>query len=266
MKRGSRATMAGIAVIAILVVTLIAAYSVAMASGRSSNARAFCGDGDAAGGAMMRGGAGPVGAGMEIIAEQLGMSEDELREQLLDGKTIAELASEKGVELQAIIDAVMNDARERMAKEVAEEDITQKRADEMLEHMEERLTEMLENGGGRMRAMRGGMMDQFELIAEQLGLSEQELREEIRDGNSVAELAEGKGIGLQTVIDAVLNQAREQLAQEVADENITQKRADEMLEKLEERLPDMLERDMPFGGPGGGPGGRGPGGMGGPMF
>ncbi len=261
MKSGRRATVAGIAVIAVLVVTLIAAYSVAMASGRSSNARAFCGEGDAAGGAMMRGGRGPVGAGMETIAEQLGMGGDELREQLRDGKTIAELASEKGVELQAIIDAVMDDARERMAEEVTEEDITRKRADEMLEHMQERLTDMLENGGGRMGEVRGGMMDQFELIAEQLGLSEEELRDEIRDGNSVAELAEEKGIDLQTIIDAALNRAREQLAGEVAQENITQKRADEMLEKLEERLPDMVERDMPFGGPG-----RGPGGMRGPMF
>jgi len=72
-----------------------------------------------------------------VAAEQLGMTVEELIEQLEGGKTIAELAEEKGVESQAIVDAYVAGIREELDQAVADEDITQKQADAMLERIEE---------------------------------------------------------------------------------------------------------------------------------
>ena len=45
-------------------------------------------------------------AGLEAAAKALGMTADELSTQLWGGKTLADLADEAGVELQAVRDAV----------------------------------------------------------------------------------------------------------------------------------------------------------------
>ena len=46
------------------------------------------------------------GIAMDTAAETLGMTEDELRSALDEGKTLAEIAEAQGVDRQALIDAV----------------------------------------------------------------------------------------------------------------------------------------------------------------
>jgi hypothetical protein len=97
--------------------------------------------------------------GLEAAAEALGMTADELSTQLWGGKTLADLAEEKGVDLQDIQDAVSaaQEQAKRDAIEQAVEDgtITREHADWLLEG--------LDNGyiggrgfGGCHGGMRGG--------------------------------------------------------------------------------------------------------------
>jgi hypothetical protein len=78
--------------------------------------------------------------GMEAIAEALGMTTDELSTELWGGKTLADLAEEKGVELQDLRDAVTaaQEAATRDAIEQAVEDgtITREHADWLLEGLD----------------------------------------------------------------------------------------------------------------------------------
>lgn len=53
-------------------------------------------------------------------AEALGMSVEDLAAQLHDGRTIAEVAAEKGVDKQVVIDAMVAEASERITKFVDE--------------------------------------------------------------------------------------------------------------------------------------------------
>jgi hypothetical protein len=77
---------------------------------------------------------------MEAIAEALGMTTDELSTELWGGKTLADLAEEKGVELQDLRDAVTaaQEAATRDAIEQAVEDgtITREHADWLLEGLD----------------------------------------------------------------------------------------------------------------------------------
>ena len=92
-------------------------------------------------GGMMGGGDSAL---LTIAAEQLGMTEEDLVAALQDGSTIADLAAEKGVELQAIADAYVAQKSEDLAAAVESGRITQDQADAMIERMSEEVLERLE--------------------------------------------------------------------------------------------------------------------------
>jgi hypothetical protein len=80
------------------------------------------------------------GGDLSTVAESLGISEDELRSALEDGRTIAEVAEEQGVEVQGVVDDIVAAQRERLDEAVAEGYLTQEDADEILSGAEERAT------------------------------------------------------------------------------------------------------------------------------
>lgn len=82
--------------------------------------------------------------GLDVVAEVLGITEDDLRTALRDGQTIAEVAAAEGVEVQAVVDAVVADVEARLAERVESGDLTQERADEMVAAAADRVPELLE--------------------------------------------------------------------------------------------------------------------------
>ncbi len=103
---------------------------------------------------------------LSIAADKLNMKLTELLTELQDGKSIADVAKEKGVDTQTIVDAYLAQLKENLDKAVADGRITQKQADYMLQQAEERVTDQLDNtwpggpGGWGKRGMMGfpGMM------------------------------------------------------------------------------------------------------------
>lgn len=87
---------------------------------------------------------GPEDSLLAVAADQLNSTVEELLDQLQDGKTIAELAQEKGVDPQSIADAYLDGLASRLDEAVGSERLTQERADWMLEQARERVTEHLE--------------------------------------------------------------------------------------------------------------------------
>ncbi len=86
---------------------------------------------------------GPENSLVGVAADQLDMTVEELLEAL-DGETsIADVATEQGVEPQAIADAHLAQIAERLDEAVAEGYLTQERADWMLEQATERVQECL---------------------------------------------------------------------------------------------------------------------------
>ena len=99
---------------------------------------------------------------VSVAADELGMELTDLLTELQDGKTIADVAGEKGVDTQVIIDAYTAQLKENLDEAVTEGRITQNQADYQLEKVEERATGQLDNtglggfhGGGRHGGSRG---------------------------------------------------------------------------------------------------------------
>ena len=90
-----------------------------------------------------RGGKG--GPGMDVAAQALGMTADELHTALKGGQTLAQVAESKGVNVQVVVDALIASATNHINEKVASGDITQAEADEKLANVTERVTERVNN-------------------------------------------------------------------------------------------------------------------------
>jgi hypothetical protein len=78
-----------------------------------------------------------------VAAEELDMTVRELMAELQDGKSIADVAEEAGVDPQTITDAFLAQLTEKLDASVEEGRITQKQADWMLGQAEEQVQEQL---------------------------------------------------------------------------------------------------------------------------
>ena len=90
-----------------------------------------------------RGGPGFDG---EVVAGLLGIDVDALRSGLRDGKTIAEIAGEQGVDPQTVIDSLVAEARSHLDLSVENGRLTQEEADAKLADATERITDFVNNG------------------------------------------------------------------------------------------------------------------------
>ena len=92
---------------------------------------------------------GGVGPGMlhealDTAAESLGMTVAELRTRLADGSTLGEIADAEGVGRADLVVDLVAAAKAELAERVESGDLTQERADEIAETLEERVTDSLD--------------------------------------------------------------------------------------------------------------------------
>jgi polyhydroxyalkanoate synthesis regulator phasin len=162
------------------------------------------------------------------------------------------IASKLGVE-RADLDAAEKEAHQEVIGQAVEDGvITQDQAERMLSRLEDgfgfgRMGRPGGRGGGWMGGFKGCPPGNQEWLAEQLGMTADELQAELEAGKTIAELAEEKGVDLDA---ARIEAMKERIQQAVEDGTITQEQADWMLQGLEQGfMPGG--RDLGFGGRGG---------------
>jgi len=170
---------------------------------------------------------GLVGSYLARVADKLGVSEDELQ-------------------------TAIDEARTETLDEAVDEGL-----------LTEEQAERLQEGGfpfrGRPRHGPGHVMD---AAAEALGMPQDELMGQLRDGNSLAEVAEAQGKDLEAFKAELLDQVQAQLDELVAEDDLTQEQADGIFQRTEENIDDIVSGEGCLGGFGGMR--RDPGDMGGP--
>lgn len=88
-----------------------------------------------------------LGSNLEAAAKALGLTVDELRTAMKDGKTLADVAADQGVDKQQVVDALLADAIAMQDERVADGTITQEQADRQAQKVNERVTACV-NGEG----------------------------------------------------------------------------------------------------------------------
>lgn len=186
---------------------------------------------------------GHHGEGLATAAEALGISEDELRTALEDGQSIAQVAEAEGVDVQTVIDALVADATTRL--------------EEAITNLPDRMTELVNREGlpdrpggpGGPRGLHGRRGPGLEAAAEAIGITADELRTELQDGSSIADVAAANDVELQAVIDALVADATAHIDEKVAAGDLTEEEATERKANLEERITALVNGERPDGPP-----------------
>jgi uncharacterized protein YidB (DUF937 family) len=144
----------------------------------------------------------PAGSLIATVAEKLGMSQSELIQELQNGKTIAALAQEKGVDLNTIVDAVVASQQARLNALVQAGRLTQEQADALLALARSSVTD---------RLSQSFLHPFIAAAAEKLGMAPADLIKELQGGKTIAALAEEKGVDLNTIVDAIIAALRPQI-------------------------------------------------------
>ena len=187
----------------------------------------------------------PHGPGVQlsVAAEAIGITEDELRTALESGQSIAQVAEANGVDVQTVIDAMVAAGTERL--ETAIDELPDRVAEAV---QREGLPDRGPGGpGGPGRGHFGAGLD---AAAEAMGIESEELRAALEDGSTIAEVAEAKGVDVQTVIDALVADAETHLDDAVAAGKLTEEQAATMKANLTDRITAMVNGEGPHGGPG----------------
>ncbi|MDH3260643.1 MAG: hypothetical protein OEM81_07710 [Acidimicrobiia bacterium] len=194
---------------------------------------------------------------LETVAEVLGMDVDDLAAQLRDGSTIANIAGDK---TKAVTDALVAEQKARIDEAVADGRLTEEKAQEVRAAVEDQVGAMVSgehkncsapfgmdhfHGRGDFNGLgfRGGFS--LDTIAEKLGLTVDDLHQQLADGSSLADIAAQSGVDTQAIVDAVLADLDKQLTALVADQRLTQERADAIREGSAGMIESMINGDMP---------------------
>jgi len=177
----------------------------------------------------------PIESFLGRVADKLGIGEDELRsamteaEQDIIDERVAEgtLTAEQGERLRERIEekgllgprgGPLEGQRDRFC-------------DGVFDCIRERVRDQVRDQDGRLT---------MEAAATVLGLEPEELLSELKDGKTVAEVAEEQGMAVDEFTSAMLAEVQQELDALVAEGKLTQEQADAIYERVEENIDDIV--------------------------
>jgi hypothetical protein len=176
------------------------------------------------------------GEHLATAAEAIGITEDELRAALAEGQSIAQVAEANDVDVQTVVDALVAAATERL--------------ESAIDDLPERIADVVEREGLPDRGPGGGhgpghLAAGLDEAAEAIGITSEELRAALRDGSTIAEVAEANDVEVQGVVDALVAAAESRLDQAVEDGRLSEAEAEERAADLPERIGALVDGEHP---------------------
>jgi len=86
--------------------------------------------------------------GLDAAAAYIGVTEAQLRTQLENGKSLAQVAKDHDKTADGLVAALVADAKQKLDKAVSAKRITQDQADEMLTRLKQRIADLVNATGG----------------------------------------------------------------------------------------------------------------------
>jgi hypothetical protein len=134
---------------------------------------------------------------------------------------------------------------------VADEKLTQSEADDIYDALKSHIDDIVDANGKLDFGGRGGLHIGFGFgadsaaAAKYLGLDESALRDKLRNGQSLADVAKAQNKDVQGLEDAIVASQKARLDQAVSDKKVTQSQADDMLAKLKSHVDDLVNAKPP---------------------
>jgi hypothetical protein len=214
---------------------------------------------------------------LATVSKALGITEAELKTELQSGKSVADVATAKNIDIATVKAALLAEAKAHIDAEVAAGKHTAAEGVAKLAEMTSRIDAMLTTAGLPARGPHGkgghegkGGPGKFmtATLATTLKLTQEELKTQLHSGKSLADVAKTQSVDIADVKTVLTSDIAAHLAEEVTSGKHTQAEADAKLAEFKTNLDTMVNRVGPAGGmkgEGRGPGGHGSRGGHGPM-
>jgi hypothetical protein len=188
---------------------------------------------------------------MELVTEATGLEPEEIREQVRGGMSLAELIEANGGDVDAVAAEAVSVITEHINERLANGVISQERAHDMLEHVNDAVERGLnfvpgEGGpGGRFPILRlRGAHHLLEVASEFTGLDEREIIEQLRGGATLADVLTEYGVDTNAFIDQIVADAEARLDEAISNGRVDEARAAEMLANLRAELEEHLDQGL----------------------
>ena len=208
---------------------------------------------------------------LATASKVLGMTETELKTELEAGKSVADVAKAKNIDLATVKTALLAEAKAHIDAEVAAGKHTAAEGAAKLAEVTSRIDTMLTTAGLPARGPHGeggkgghggkGGPGKFmtATLATTLKLTQEELKTQLHSGKSLADVAKAQSVDIADVKATLTSDLTAHLAEEVTSGEHTQAEADAKIAEFKTNLDTMVNRVGPAGGmkgEGRGPGGR----------
>ena len=193
---------------------------------------------------------------LDAAAAYLGLERDALVGELRDGKSLADIAKAHGKAVDGLVGALVAAAKKHLDARVAAGTLTADQAKAIEANLDQRMTDLVEatpphlgrlglGGPSGVKLGFGVLGSLVSTATSYLGVSEDELRSELRDGKSLAEIAKAHGKTADGLVEALVSAAKKALDERVAAGALTRDQADTIESSLEPAVRSMVEGTFP---------------------
>ncbi|QQE79874.1 hypothetical protein [Alicyclobacillus sp. SO9] len=191
---------------------------------------------------------GPSSGRMLEVAKILGVTQTTLQTDLQSGKSIAEVAKSKGISEATLIAKLKADLKTNLDQAVKNGKLTSSRETTMLSNFNSHAKQFVERTGGfagpggawhgRRMGFGGRMAD----VTTVLGISATTLRSDLQSGESIAQIAQSKGMSEATLIAKLKADFKSNLDQAVKNGKLTSSRETTMLSNFNSHVKQFVEQ------------------------
>ena len=179
---------------------------------------------------------------IQSVADATKLHPVEILKQLRDGKTLAEIITANGGNVETVINAAVSKATAEINKAVKDGRLGQAQADTLIANLQSAYTSAV-NGEFPKRAEKAIVaVAVLRLAAQQTGLTVQDIVKEIRSGKSLADVLKEHHVDSAAFITSAVDATKKRLDQAVTKGRITQADADKRLEQFQQRLTEQINK------------------------
>jgi|SRR5581483_11039941 len=183
------------------------------------------------------------GAILSAVTRYLGLSRQQLRADLAGGQTLAEITTAQGKSVSGLEQAVEAAVKARLDQAVAAGKITSQREQQILGKLPGRLDRLVSVSHPGALIQRGLLRrGLIRVSAAYLGLTPAQVRADLRNGQTLAQIATAQGKTTAGLEQAITDAVKTRLDNAVAAGRITAQREQQILTRLGNRLDTLVTR------------------------
>ncbi|GMA51011.1 hypothetical protein GCM10025857_23680 [Alicyclobacillus contaminans] len=193
---------------------------------------------------------GQTGAGISSLLSILGIDQATLKSDIQAGESIAQIAESKGISEDTLISDLKADLQSKLDQAVQSGKLTSAQEQKILSNFDAQEKKFVEQKGG-VAAKNSGQRMAFNALSELtsiLNIDQATLKADLQAGQSIAQIAESKGISEDTLISDLQADLQSKLDQAVQSGKLTSTAEQKILSNFASKAKQMLEHTGTFQG------------------